>query len=500
KVENAEIPAAKAAAADTAEIVAIKLPPPPPVVAEPIKIQLDHRTRKIMALEKNIQQAVENIPAFINDDYAEEVLIYAALKDPDELLKKVNVFKGKAFCKHILELCAVNAPISVKPYLYNPQQPVNYILQYSQNPIVKKIIDINQHIGYQSKPLILLDDIWLGKMQVKEAIDLCNDPTALFNAVVKIISRPKYLAKYSIDREMRDYSLRFIREINDNIATGAPQPFYSVENFNAADLYFLMLYGRDEVFSSTFNGLFNRFMQKLPSEDGEAFLKSVNYNQFRDFISLCSSYGTLDEFLSRFPQESKEKLLTAYISNLETEKDDLTTVVMVAEAISNLTDNRLLTILDQNVKKEYDRVKKANDQIGISIYGILSSMISGNARVDEQWYHGVSQQFRISPVTSLASSSLFDSSGQCIEQMYFYNDDDGRSSFINFMNSYRSQPGWNIEDRNTYVRIYSHTGKDVEILANKPEMDEKGIGAIDAYLKSANLTPTVIVHRGHSFH
>ncbi len=476
------------------------VPVPIPEAIESFKVNLDERTRAVVALKKNILQTIQNIPAFINKDYAEEVLLYAAQKEPDELLKKIGAFKGKFFCKKVLEECAINAPVSIKRYLYNPHEANNYILQYSQNPVVKKIFEINPTLGYQSKPLLLLDDIVAGKMSTAEAITVSNDPNLLFSTVVKIISRPKYIGKYSINREMRDYSLRFIREINEKIATGAQQPFSSVENFGSADLYFLMLYGRDEVFTSTFTGLFNRFIQKLPKDNGEAFLGAVNYNQFRDFISLCANYGTLEEFLTKFSPVAKEKLLQAYVSKLEAQKDDLSSIVLVAEAISNLRDNSLLTVLQESIKKEYERVKSARDQFGISIYGVLSSMISGNAKVEAPWYKSIAQQFKISPVNTLASTALFNDGNVCAEQMFFYDDDDGRSSFINFMNSYKNQNAWGVEDKNSYVRIYSRLQKKVEILANKPGSEENGVSAINDYFKANNLVPTVVVHRGHSFH
>ena len=473
---------------------------PIPEVVEPIKIVLDERSKTIIELKKNILQTIQSIPSFINKDYAEEILMYAAQKEPDELFKKIEAFKGKFFCKKVLEECAVNAPVSLKRYLYNPHQTVNYILQYSQNTVVKKIFEINPALGYHSKPLLLLDDIVDGKLSPAQAVTVSNDPVQLFSAVVKIISRPKYNSKYSINREMRDYSLRFIREINDKIATGAPQPFSSVEGFNSADLYFLMLYGRDEVFTSTFNGLFNRFIQKLPKDNGDAFLVSVNYNQFRDFLSLCANYGTLEEFLTKFSPEAKKKLLQSYVARLEAEKDNLSSIVLVAEAISNLKSYALLSVLQESIKKEYERVRLAKDQIGISIYGVLSSMISGNATTEAGWYKKISQQFKILPAASLASTTLFSEGPVCAEQMYFYDDDDGRSSFINFMNSYKNQPAWGVEDRNSYVRIYSRQQKKVEILANKPGSEENGISAIGDYFKENKMVPTVIVHRGHSFH
>lgn len=475
-------------------------PIPIPDNIEPIKIDLDERQKNILLLKKNILSSIQNISSFIEKDYAEEVLMYAAQKEPDEMLKRIEAYKRKVYSKKILEICAINAPVSVKRYLYTPQHPVTYILQYSTDPTVKKIFEINTQVGYHSKPLLLLDDIIAGRTTIKDAVTIGTQPAQLYSALIRVVSRSKYVGKYSVDRELRDYSLRFVREINDKIASGAAQPFYAVENFNAAELYFLMLYGREEVFTSTFNGLFNRFSQKVASGGGNTFLKSVSNNRFRDFLSMCSGYGVLEEFLIKFNNADKQALLLTYISNLEAERDNLSSVVLVAEALSNLDDIELLASLQTGVRKEYERVTAANDKIGISIYGVLSSIISGNAKTEMSWYRTIAQQFRIAPVSTLYSSTLFNSAGACIEQMYFYNDDDGRSSFINFMNTYKGQPGWAFEDKYNFVRIYSTKDNKVEILANKPEYDENGISAIKAYLKERNLSPTVIVHRGHSFH
>ncbi len=474
--------------------------PLPEIKVEPIKIELTEEVKAKLGLKKNILKTLQNIPDFIDKPYGEEILTYAAQREPDELFKRVEMFKQKHYCTKLLEECAVNAPISVKRYLYNPSHPVNYILQHSNNATVKKILEINQKLGYQSKPLLLLDDIMNNRITLQQAITVSANPIELFSALVKIISRPTYLGKYSIDHEMRDYSLRFVREINDKIASGASQPFYSVESFNSTELYFLMLYGRDEVFASTFNGLFNRFMLKLPNGSGESFMNSINHNQFRDFLSLCSNYDVLEEFLAKFNTAERSKLLSAYISNLEKEQDNLSSVVLVAEAISNLTDNQILSVLEEAIKKEYERVTKEKDQIGISVYGVLSSIISGNAKTEAGWYHQISQQFSIAPVSTLSQEALFNTEGKCIEQMYFYNDDDGRSSFINFMNTYKNQNAWKIEDKYNYVRISSEDGRRIEIFANKPEYEENGVNAINAYLKDKALVPSVIVHRGHSFH
>lgn len=483
----------------TTDVTPVPLPEAVEVV-DPIKIELDSTLRTVISLKKNILKTIQDIPSFINESYAEEILLYAAQREPDELFKKVQLFMRRPYAVKVLEQCAFNAPVAVKRYLYNASHPVNYILQQSKHPAVKKIFEANAQLGYQSKPLLLLDNLVNNQMSVAAAASASTNPTVLYTEMVKIISRAEYAGRYSIEHEMRDYSLRFVREINDKIAAGTAQPFYSVETFSSAELYYLMLFGRDEVFNSTFNGLFNRFVLKLPNGSGAAFLQSVNKNQFRDFLSLCSNYGVLEEFLSKCSSAESQTLLSDYISNLEKEGDNLTSVVLVAEAVSNLTNVPVLTSIQSTIKREYERVTSANDQIGISIYGVLSSIVSGNAKTEANWFRKISKQFSIAPVSSLALASLFNSGGTCVEQMYFYNDDDGRSSFINFMNTYKNQPAWNIEDRNSYVRISSTNGKPIEILANKPEYEENGVNAIAAYLQSKGETPTIVVHRGHSFH
>jgi hypothetical protein len=65
-------------------------------------------------------QSLQNIPSFINLDYSQEVLTYAAEKEPDEMFKKIEQYKNKRYSLALLEECAINAPVSVKRYLYNP--------------------------------------------------------------------------------------------------------------------------------------------------------------------------------------------------------------------------------------------------------------------------------------------------------------------------------------------------------------------------------------------
>ena len=69
--------------------------PPVPEAVQPVKIVLDDKQRQIIALKKNILSSLQNMPSYIDQDYAEEILLYAATKEPDELFKKIEVFRNK---------------------------------------------------------------------------------------------------------------------------------------------------------------------------------------------------------------------------------------------------------------------------------------------------------------------------------------------------------------------------------------------------------------------
>jgi hypothetical protein len=69
------------------------------------------------------------------------------------------------------------------------------------------------------------------------------------------------------------------------------------------------------------------------------------------------------------------------------------------------------------------------------------------------------------------------------------------------MAQYHGDRSWHIEDRGSFVHLRSQApGRQVEIFANKFTDDEQGINDIDEVLRQRKATPSVIVHRGHTFY
>jgi hypothetical protein len=82
------------------------------------------------------------------------------------------------------------------------------------------------------------------------------------------------------------------------------------------------------------------------------------------------------------------------------------------------------------------------------------------------------------------------------ERMYFYDDDDGRDSYISFINTFRNKENWRVEEYYAYAKVSSIKGTRIEIYANKPTFETSGDNAISAILSENGYQPTVIIHRG----
>lgn len=120
----------------------------------------------------------------------------------------------------------------------------------------------------------------------------------------------------------------------------------------------------------------------------------------------------------------------------------------------------------------------------------------------------LSAMLGIPSIYGLNNKTLTDDSGRVVQQVFFYGDEDkdGQHSFVNFMTMFRGRPEWKVDDKNPdWVTITSTKGKPVSIYANRPlfgedDPDEKAQAKLAEFLDKKNLKPTIVIHRGHSYH
>lgn len=481
-----------------------KAPRPKPepadeMVVEPVHIVLSDSARGLLALKRNIFMALQDIPSFVHKSYAKAALLYAAVVEPDEVIKKVEMYKGKYWCKDVLEQAALNAPITARRYLDNKTHPVTVILTYSQNPAIKKLIRLNREAEYQSKPFLLFDEMVHDSLSLSGATEISSNEARLFRELMRISARRNYLGRYNVEEEMNYYALHYVRSLNDK--TGQPEHirFAAVDELNCDELYYMMVYGREEVFNSTFEGMYARFERKCSASGQWTAAHFTAYPHYRSFIALCATYGRLDRFLSLFAPSDRIELLTAFATGLQNEQDELSEAATVAETIANTNTPATLQTLLSVVKASYTAFDSVQDYNGMSIYGILAAMCRDKVSPDKVWYTMMAHKYKTGSLTTLSSRAL---TGQkpFIERMYFYDDEDGRDSYQNFLKTFSGSQDWRIEQNYSYVKVASQTGAKIEIYANKADLPESGDKEICKVITDNNYEVKCVIHRGHSFH
>ncbi len=469
------------------------------ITVEPIHIPLSDSSRDMLALKRNIYVALQDISSFIHKPYAKDLLMYAATVEPDEVFKKVDMYKTKYWSKDILEEATLNAPISAKRYFNNASHPVTILLSNSQDTIIKRFLELSKESKYESRPFLLFDEMVSQCLTLSDATAICGNNYSLFKELMGIASQKNYIGRYDVEREMNYYALRYIRDINDKVDQPEKERYASIENLSCDELYYLMVYGREEVFNGTFNGLFSRFQSKCSTSGYWNAKRFINLPHYRSFIAMCAAYNKLDKFLSLFSTGDQNILLTTFASSLDKERDELSDAATVAETVANTSNNVVLQVLQNTIKASYSNLEMAHDYNGMAIYGILAALFKDKAVSDRRWFAVMAKKYRIGSLATLSNATLM-SQKIFVERMYFYDDQDGHDSYRNFLNTFSASPDWRIDQYFSYVRVTSVNGKKIEIYANKPDLEESGDREISKIIKDNNYVVEGVMHRGHSFH
>ena len=369
--------------------------------------------------------------------------------------------------------------------------------QLASTEILKKISNTNT--------LILLNHMVRHGLSESAAEEIMHDENKFLKTLVEIKSEPDHSGKNDVENALKNQSLGVIYKINDLHEHSNLVRFESVDKATPSELYTLMVYGEEEVFTSSFNGLFDILIKKMHENNinGKKLLEQVGQNKFRTFIKECSSFNRLNEFLGTMDKESAEQLLSNIVSNIDNAEDKLAQAAIVADIFSNIQNENMLKVLQKQIKFEYERVANSpesqkEDKI---LYGILSGMFAEKAVVNETWIKEMADKFKLENLTTLKSSDLFNADNTNVQQYFFYDDEDGHASFKHFLDQYQNQPDWHITQKEHFVLIKQEkNGKILEIYANYPKFQTEGPEEIDVLLKEKNIQTITVVHRGHSYH
>lgn len=482
--------------------------------------------------EQNIAAIVQNLPYSIakiiteafydskDNAQAQKIIYFKYSKlHPQTILNTITKYPNEPFTDTLLQLACRLNPSLVYTFAQSKGSSISKIIHNSDD----KLTQLLNKLTYTPNSLLFfpfLDDLYTGKKTIENLQTLIGmkedeyDSVGYYKLLVKteieyykrMISDKKdtpiaMFGSNGLRETLKDKAIRhFITPINllhnENNLTVRMK---ALDPLSPQEIYFMIVMGESEIYTSSFKHSFNRMLQKMgakPSND--SLLLSVNFDFFKKFIKMTANYNRLDTFLRNMPKQNATLLMKAFVANLD-KSGNLEDATDVADSYSSINDiNLKKTILNYVIENENQSNQQQN-QNGALIYNLLKNIFLSE---DSANHIDITAIAGIASVYDIDKSELQDDSGRIVEQVFFYGDEDGKLYFPQFLNSF-SLKEWRITKKEEWVEIKSIKGN-VNIYANLPldydaNLDDTAQVHLIDYLSENDLNPTIVVHRGHSY-
>ena len=498
-----------------------------PVVVDQIEdlIERNNAELQIVGIVKHLPYPIAKIitEAFYDskDNVEAQKIIYFKYSKlhPETILSTITKYPNEPFTDTLLQLACRLNPSLVYTFAQSTGSPISKIIHNSND----KLTQLVTKLTYTPNALLFfpfLDDLLTGKKSIDSLQAFIGmkedeyDSVGYYKLLVKteidyykrMISEEKdtpiaMFGSNGLRETLRDKAIRhFITPINvlhneNNLSIRMK----AIDPLTPQEIYFMIVMGESEIYTSSFKHSFNKMLQKLgakPSTD--SLLLSVNFDFFKKFIKMTANYNRLDTFLRNMPKQNSILLMKAFVANLD-KSDNLEDATDVADSYSSINDiNLQKTILSYVIENEIQAQQQQN-QKGALIYNLLKNIFLSE---DSANHINITDIAGIASIYDIDKSELQDDSGRIVEQVFFYGDEDGKLYFPQFLNSF-SLKEWRITKKEEWVEIKSIKGN-VNIYANLPldydaNLDDTAQVHLIDYLSENDLNPTVVVHRGHSY-
>jgi hypothetical protein len=352
-----------------------------------------------------------------------------------------------------------------------------------------------------------LNDIYSGKLTFDEIGAAMEDEEKYYKLLVKtqisyagrLANNEPLLVHESLTKKLQQKTIEvYVNEINGLHDAPDNVRFKKIESLQPEELYYVAVMGADQIYTSSYLGVYRRIFQKLKSgSPADTMLHLVNYDHFKKWIKLAAGYNTLDDFLKKMDSASATQLMRNFVTGLD-RNNTLEDAVDVADSYASISNTSLRNFILNEVQSNQ---AAARTERARNIYSLLNTIflsIDSTNKID------ITATLGIQPVHFVPGPILKDTSGRVVIQQYFYGDKDGMGVYGSFMRQFRNS-NWKIIDKPNWIEVVSLKGSKVTIYANKPldedqDLDAKAQAALNEYLYQNNINPTVVIHRGHSYY
>jgi hypothetical protein len=295
----------------------------------------------------------------------------------------------------------------------------------------------------------------------------------------------------------------YVNFINQQHSARDAIRFAAVKNLRPEDLYYIITSCGDDLYTSSYLGLYKRLMAYFGNEQADSLFELVHHDNFRTFMRLAANYNTLADFLTNMSAEKSETLLKSFIAGIEKDPETgLEKAMDIADAFSGLgSAPEIVDLIDHELQDNLQRCQASQQYFGIRLYTILSQVFDLVRKKDD-----LSKLWgRLGNYEMLTRSSLQNKKGEIVQMVLFYGDEDGASSFNNFQKMFADSNKWETTRNPFWITIRSRSEDPIIIYANKPldgeeELDLRAQDSLISFLNRQSIEPVVLVHRGHSYH
>lgn len=379
----------------------------------------------------------------------------------------------------------------------NKNSYVQQLLAFSSNSLATELAPFTEQIANNE---LSIDDILAKRKKVNDYFQLLVNTVMTNTQKAEQGDVPEF--QKALNNALEEKSLDFyVKKLNDLHSSPDAVRFQSVQGLRPQDLYYIIVGADEEMYTSTYLGLYKRLMSHFKNQSADSILILVHNDRFRKFMRIAATYNTLTDFLHLMPQESSKSLIHSFIADIENTDED--------EAVANATDiaDAFISLSKDPVFNSYVREEladglrksKRNDRYqSLQLYSILQRVY--DLATDDASSNSLSANYK-----KLSLASLQGKNGAVSELVLFYGDEDGKSSFNSFMSLFKDKSEWDVNTNESWVTISSLQGQPIKIYANLPlnTDDEKDIAAqaeLASYLEKQSIQPSILIHRGHSYH
>jgi len=308
------------------------------------------------AVQEAPQQAVSMLQAYVAEPWGPQLFTEAALAVP----------------RWTVTVAAAQRPES---------QAVLAFLQRSPDPHLRLLAQIAQS-DYPGDVAARVGGFVYGivanQLSMEEAARLSTHDQPYFRALVarKLASRAPQ--PRVVDDALQDQATIVFQYLNELFDKPDALRFHIVEPPTARELYVLMAYGEANAISTSYHGVFTRFLARMRQEGltGAHVLAQVNEVRLRPFVKAAAKLGRLEAFLATIASAPERwAVVTRCFQGLERTPDAAVQAAYAAEILDTAADGAGLRLLRDTLLTEYRRVEHAQDPHGLAVYGLLTAQL-----------------------------------------------------------------------------------------------------------------------------